>query len=562
MRRAVLAYAIILSSLVPPLFAQQGAAPTLQQARMLIGQKKYDQAEEILREMTESNPKSPAAWYLLGYALHAQRKLDAALEAHLKAATFPQTRVNALYNAACAYSLKGDVDAAIETLQKAVAAGFVGRDLLATDADLAAARKDPRFAEVLPPLLDGDALFVEPARVLHTFAGEARNDQFGWVARTLGDVNGDGAIDFVAAAPTHRNSAGKVYVYSSRDGKLLFTRTGKPGQLLGNGAAGAGDVNGDGTPDVIVGAPGSGPNRALGRAYVFSGVDGANLLELTSGKTADGFGYKVCGLGDVDADGHADVAVTAWREAGGKGRCYGYSGRTGEVLFTVDGEKAGDLFGSAVGASRNAKHPLLAVGAQDAAAAKRGRVYVYRLSAAGADEHFVIDGDAASVNLGQMFVSFPGDFNGDGVPDVYASDFADNTAAPGAGRVRVHSGADGRELLSITGTTPGEGFGTSPSEAGDVNGDGVPDLVVGAWQNREQAPSAGKVYLYSGVDGSLLATWTCRQSGDTFGFDATGLGDVDGDGTVDLLLTSAWSSGSGPKTGRVFVLAGWNVPAE
>jgi hypothetical protein len=80
--------------------------------------------------------------------------------------------------------------------------------------------------------------------------------------------------------------------------------------------------------------------------------------------------------------------------------------------------------------------------------------------------------------------------------------------------------------------------------------------VIGAWQNPEGAPSGGRVYLISGASRAVLTTWTCRQAGDTFGFDATGLGDVDGDGRIDYLLTSGWSPANGAKTGRVFIVAG------
>jgi hypothetical protein len=141
------------------------------------------------------------------------------------------------------------------------------------------------------------------------------------------------------------------------------------------------------------------------------------------------------------------------------------------------------------------------------------------------------------------------------VPDVYASDWANAAKGPSTGRVFVHSGATGRRLLTLTGETAGEGFGTSPSNAGDVDGDGHDDLIVGAWQYAAAALSGGRAYLYSGRDARLLKTYTCRIPGDTFGFDAVTMGDVDKDGTVDFLITSAWSGIRGFHSGRVFIIS-------
>ena len=405
-------------------------------------------------------------------------------------------------------------------------------------------------------MLDGKALFREPVEILHRFEGEAANDQFGWVARRIGDVDRDQADDFVTTAPTAGQSAGKIYVYSSRRGKLLFSRSGQPGAQLGNGAAAAGDVNADGTPDLILGAPGN------GTAEVLSGADGKLLWKLKSPRSGDSFGYKVAGGIDVDADGHADVVVTANElsntpmKPSGTGVCYVYSGKSGGLLFQVKGERNRDQFGSAVAVGQDGKRNLLAIGAQDAGPNRRGRVYVYQLQPKTAILKFHIEGDQNSKDLGKMFVGFPGDFNSDGVADVYASDFADSTSAPGGGRIRVVSGVDGQLILSLTGTRQGEGFGTSPSDVGDVNGDGVPDLAVGAWQNSELAASAGKVTVYSGKDGAVIRAFTCRQPGDTFGFDSVGLGDVNADGYADFLCTSAWSPILGQRTGRVFIISG------
>ncbi|HVT34121.1 MAG TPA: VCBS repeat-containing protein, partial [Nevskiaceae bacterium] len=145
--------------------------------------------------------------------------------------------------------------------------------------------------------------------------------------------------------------------------------------------------------------------------------------------------------------------------------------------------------------------------------------------------------------------------DGDGVPDIYVSDWQHAALGPSTGRVYLYSGKTGRRLLRLTGETAGEGFGTTHASAGDIDGDGHADLAVGSWQYGGAAVSGGRVILYSGKSGKPLATYTCRIAGDTFGFDAVGIGDVDGDGIDDLLITSGWSAVSGHHSGRVFIVS-------
>lgn len=154
-----------------------------------------------------------------------------------------------------------------------------------------------------------------------------------------------------------------------------------------------------------------------------------------------------------------------------------------------------------------------------------------------------------------MFVAAIGDVDGDGVTDAYASDFANRAKGPATGRVYVHSGKDGRRLLVLSGENAGEGFGTSPSNAGDLDGDGLADLAVGAWQYGGAAMSGGRITVYSGKDGRVLRTITCRVPGDTLGFDSVGIGDVDSDGVRDLLVTAAYSGIKGYHSGRVFIVS-------
>ena len=530
------------------------------QAYGLIGQGDFAGAETLARSATEKFAERPMSWTLLGHVRQAQKQFDKAMSAYEKANQLAGgSAPNVLYNMACLEAVQGNKDKAFQLLESATKAGFSNLAHLQSDPDLDSLREDPRYQKYgVAAELTEDQLFLEPTRIIHQWNGEAAGDQFGWTARKVGDIDGDHVIDFVTTAPTFNRSAGKVYVYSSRSGELIHAVTGGPGFRLGNSAVGLGDVNGDDIPDFIAGAPGA---AGKGAAIVYSGKD-ASVIHRVNGETPGGqFGYEVSEVGDFDGDGVPDFFVGEMAgngQAVKSGRGVVYSGRTAERLIELPGEESGDCFGNAAAAAQVGENEfLLAIGAQNAGEGDRGRVYVYSIKQAQANLKFTIDSDRNGVNLGQMFIAFPGDLDRDGTPDVYASDFSDNTRSAGGGKIVVHSGADGSQLLVLYGAQSGEGLGTSPSDAGDVDGDGVGDLVIGAWQNRDGAQSGGRVYLYSAAGaGRLLRSWTCRQAGDTLGFDACGIGDVDGDGSIDFLLTSAWSNVGGRRTGRVFIVAG------
>jgi hypothetical protein len=356
------------------------------------------------------------------------------------------------------------------------------------------------------------------------------------------------------SAPTNGEGgpqAGKVYAYSGRTGDLLWTKTGEPGDQLGIGIEAAGDVDDDGTPDVVAGAVGS------DKAFVYSGRDGKVLLTFEGEASGDAFGRRVSDLGDFNGDGHGDVVIGApvsGAAGEGAGSAYVYSGKDGALLLTLRGEGPGDAFGSAAGGWSDGEQALLVIGAPNAGPANGGRTYVYR--GLTDEPAFVIEADDTGAQLGGMFVSVVGDVDADGTPDVYASDWANGALGPSTGRIYIHSGKDGQRLLTLTGEAPGDGFGIGVADAGDLDGDGHADLAIGAWQHAAAAPSGGKVYLYSGKDGTLMHALTGQVPGETFGFDATGVGDVDGDGVDDLLLTSAWSAVHGSRSGRMFVISG------
>ena len=510
-------------------------------------------AVKILDDVTSREPHNGHAWRTLGVAQLQLKNLDRSQDAFQRALVADPGYPAPMFQLAVIAALRQNKDEAFDWLWKAKATRKVDMTQLEVTPELATLKDDARYKSLLPTRKDFDDPFVEQVKVIREWDGEHANDQFGWIARNIGDVDGDGIPDFVTSAPTSRaggEDGGRIYVYSTKSGKLLWTADGHKGDALGTGLEAAGDTNGDGIPDVVASAPGG------GYVNIYSGRDGRVLGTLKAENGNDNFGRHVEGVGDVNGDGFADVIVGAPNnsEAGDNaGRAYVYSGKDGRTLLTLSGERPGDNFGSAVAGFSDKQHALLMVGAPNAGPNHTGRTYVYdRLSP---KPKFTIESDDTGAALGYMFLSVLGDVDGDGVPDVYASDWANNAKGPSTGRVYIHSGKDGHRLFVLTGNTEGEGFGTSPSVAGDVDGDGHADLIVGAWQYSGSAVGGGRAYLYSGKDGHLLRTYTCRIPGDTFGFDAVTTGDLDGSGVSAFLITSGWSGVHGYHSGRVFLIS-------
>ena len=535
--------------------AAQGAPPEeVRKAQALLQGKDYDGAIRILEEFTRKNPTRWGALNMLGGAYQQKGELEKAIEVFQRVTQSPQLKPQALYSLAVAHALRNDREAAFKYLRLTRETGGFDMEQALTDDNLKALRGDARLARLIPAPEEFVEPFVEKVRVIHEWVGEAKGGQFGWIARRVGDVDGDRVSDFTTSAPTYPvqgQPAGRVYVYSSKTGKLLWAQTGEPGAQLGMGVEAAGDANADGVPDVIAGAPGA------GKAFVYSGRDGKLLLTLGRGDRDEAFGGSVATAGDVNGDGHADLIVGASSggAAGqGAGRAYVYSGKDGSPLVTLSGEQAGDAYGSAVGGYKGRKNSLLIVGAPGAGPRRSGRVYVYE--APSGKPKFVFDSDETGAAFGGMFLSVVGDTDGDKTPDIYVSDWSNNAKGTSTGRFYVYSGADGKLLQTQTGEAAGEGFGIGVADSGDLDRDGHDDIIVGAWRHSSAAEAGGRVYVFSGKDGKLLQAITCRIPGDTFGFDTTNVGDVDGDGRPDFLLTSAWSGIKGFRSGRVFIVSG------
>jgi FG-GAP-like repeat len=378
--------------------------------------------------------------------------------------------------------------------------------------------------------------FVEPVRVLHSWHGAA-GGFFGWAVSELADIDGDHADEVIIGEPATPNG-GTTFVYSGRSGRLIYTLPGVANDFQGGAIADAGDTNGDGVHDIVSGAPGTGAAGGPGRVYLYSGRTGRRLHTWEGGPPNDQLGYAVASAGDQDHDGHADVLAGAVGVNGGAGAAYVFSGRTYKVLRRIDGG-AGDGFGSAVDWTRSLdrdRRPDLIVGAFTEPGA--------HVFAGLGGELFSLAPPPAPGAFGQFFVAGVGRVNGDRTPDLYAADYAANG---GAGYAAVYSGRDGSAVHQWCG---GPGDGTGPGrEAGDVDRDRRVDLTVGSYTASYGAPGAGRVEIHSGRTGGVLRTITSTTAGENLGFDAVGVGDVDRDHEPDLLLSAA--SGS-----TVYLIAG------
>jgi hypothetical protein len=335
-------------------------------------------------------------------------------------------------------------------------------------------------------------------------------ERFGRSVATAGDVNGDGLGDLLVLAGGAK-SASRVYVYhGTRTGLERFESP--PARVLTGGVrwesrfesiAGAGDVNADGFADILIGVPGS------NAVYVYLGrSDGvpAEPWVMIAGASGDDFGGDVAGAGDVNGDGFADIVVGA---------------------------------------------------------SSRGQASVLYGSADGLINLQVLEG-ADGGQFG-FAVAGAGDVNGDGYADIIVgADTANVRGLRGAGTASVyHGGRSGIEgapsrVLELAGAQESDLFGAAVAGAGDINGDGFSDVVVGA----PAAGTQGRCAVHLGGDRGVSAAALLILEGEAvdeygnLGASVTG-GDFDGDGYSDVAIASPTSSHWGLiNVGRANVYSG------
>jgi hypothetical protein len=387
-------------------------------------------------------------------------------------------------------------------------------------ADVIVGSRDAELVRVYSGLFlahgEGPPLLVE----LEARADRVNEDFFGQSVASIGDLDGDGFSEIAIGAPLADEGgpgSGAVYVHSGRTFARLATVLGH-GREFGATVCGPGDLDGDGIPDLAVAAPVDvdHPRYRAGQVRVYSGRDLLGsppepLFSFQGVGAYDLLGFSLCGAGDVDGDGHADLLAGApeYDPISPATLTVGYarviSGRTGGILATLS----------------------------------TGLVGRFGYSTAGM-----------------------GDWNGDGFDDVaVGAPHATGSAGADCGRIFIYSGASLRPgqpptiLRMFEGEHPGEVLGRTIARGGDLDGDGRADLLATGLDGS----GASFVRVISGRNGEILAHTLSRGTDSGFAAFAHSIafaGDVDGDAIDDLVVGSPGDSSTGFLVGSLTVFSG------
>lgn len=468
--------------------------------------------------------------------------------------------------------------------------------------------------------------------------GISTSDDTGEWVGSAGDFNGDGFDDLIIGAPHNFDDfySGSSFVVfgktsgfsptlplSSLDGNNGFRINGVAGgDAAGQAVGSAGDINNDGFDDLLIGAPISDvPIQDTGYTYVvfgkstgisatmnLSSLDGSNGFRMSVAEGDVLLGWSLDRAGDVNGDDIDDFIIGAPLKDNPNGENTGSSyvvfGKTtgfdanldlssldGNNGFRVDGAISGSSFGNGVSAgdiNGDGFDDLIGGSYIEGA----GTSYVLFGKSSGFDANvdlssldgsngFNIEGETEGDETGYS-VDYAGDINGDGFGDVIIGSRSSDVSGEDSGAAYVVFGKasgfeatvnlsdlDGSNGFRLENGIAGELFGRSVSTAGDINGDGFDDLIIGAYAADPNGQDSGAAYVFFGKSSDFSASINFAELGSSEGFVIDGLaigdalgksvssaGDINNDGFDDLIIGAPFGDGVIPNTGVGYVIFG------
>lgn len=423
----------------------------------------------------------------------------------------------------------------------------------------------PKEAAVRYASLRVEGMGPTGVREMMNFTGNtsAGMSFLGFSVSSAGDFNSDGFDDVIAG-----QTVDKAFLYlggSRMDGDRDISIDAYHA-YLGTPACGAGDVNGDGIDDIIAGHLFIRPTGDwTGRAYVLYGgqvLDNDPDVKLYSPIFDYDYPTSVSSAGDVNGDGYDDVLWGTSEEymtAPGRGHAYLHYGGPAvsakpDLAFTEGGtlDWFGDFVSTAGDVNKDGYDDIIVgADANDSGGVDSGRAYLY-FGGPTMDNRtdVVLTGGAPGDFFG--VVSDAGDVNGDGYDDVIVGAPLNDSGADRTGAAYLYLGGENMDDIAdvtLSGGIPGDRFGYSVSGAGDLNNDGYDDIIVGTYGG------LGHAYIFFGgkaMDNVPDVMLAGAYDGAAFGYSVSEAGDVNRDGYQDVVI-GAWGSTVGPNTGRVYL---------
>lgn len=380
--------------------------------------------------------------------------------------------------------------------------------------------------------------------------------QFGYSIAALGDINGDGCDDLIVGAPYEETyDWGRAYVFSGQNGSLIRFYYGSYDDWLGTAVSGISDINGDGYNDILIGAPGRFVDEpGNGVVYLASGFGGDFLWWIpcpphpTPDMGSELFGNAVAEIGDVTGDGISDLVAGAYgivtfADESFAGHAYIINGSDGASLHLLWSQhwQGYGYFGCSVAGIGD----IDGDGVPDVVVGAEGENAGYAYTFSGNTGSLICELQSLYPETDGRFgssVAGIGDIDGDGIPDVAVGAPDEDAVLANAGRVYLINGSDGTVIRALQSPSDPAGnghFGAAVAGIDDVTADGIQDILVGApGESHDGYQGAGRVYVFDGQSGSFLYAFTSPESeiGGAFGCTVTRGGDLNGDGFMDLLI--------------------------